>query len=155
MQQWPNARVENAGCVQSTECVKCLTDAGSVTPKGKPVFSAAPCHASCYPDGAVADEVVRQLGEYKRSLDNGGAPFFLTCGFKRPHLGWFAPQAYFDLYNVSSIPLATNRQPPAGAPSVAFSGNGEICGMDGVACKTVDGYRVIPDESHASLRRAY
>lgn len=157
MQEWPGAREENAGCVQSPACVKCLTDAGSISsdPHWKPAWTAADCAPSCYPDGAVADEVVRQLGEAKHSLDDGGAPFFLTAGFKRPHLGWFAPQSFFDLYNVSSLAIAANRAPPAGAPAEAFSGNGEICGMDGVTCKNVGGYQLIPDAKHAELRRAY
>lgn len=30
-------------------------------------------------------------------------PFFLAVGIKRPHLSWWVPQKYFDLYPVSTI----------------------------------------------------
>jgi hypothetical protein len=76
MQHWPNG----VGCVQSPACLECL---GS-TIGGKPAFSYAECPDNCYPDGAVADEAVRQLGLKNKTDDS----WFLAVGFKRPHLGW-------------------------------------------------------------------
>jgi arylsulfatase A-like enzyme len=35
-------------------------------------------------------------------------PFFLACGIYRPHLPWYAPQRYFDLYPIEHV-----RLPPA------------------------------------------
>jgi arylsulfatase A-like enzyme len=32
-------------------------------------------------------------------------PFFLACGIFRPHLPWYVPQKYFDLYPLSRITL--------------------------------------------------
>lgn len=32
-------------------------------------------------------------------------PFFLACGFFRPHLRWYAPREYFDLFPVDDIIL--------------------------------------------------
>ena len=33
----------------------------------------------------------------------GRKPFFLTCGFSRPHLPWYAPKEYFDLHPLGQI----------------------------------------------------
>ena len=78
-QGWPTAAAENAGCIQSEECIACLQAHGSLG--GKHSWRGAPCDDNCYPDGAVADEVVRQLNAAANST---GSNFFLAAGFKRP-----------------------------------------------------------------------
>jgi len=50
-------------------------------------------------DWQVADWAI---GELKKKHDS---PFFLGCGFFRPHLPWYVPQQYFDLYPVDKITL--------------------------------------------------
>lgn len=50
-------------------------------------------------DYQVADWVVSRLGQEHRQ------PFFLACGFFRPHLPWYVPGKYFDLYPLDSIVL--------------------------------------------------
>lgn len=34
-------------------------------------------------------------------------PFFLACGINLPHVPWFVPEAYFDLYDPAKITLPT------------------------------------------------
>ena len=155
MQEWPGARAAGAGCVQSDECVACLTAAGTISKKGKISHSSAKCDASCYPDGAVADHAI--------SLLNAAAadpvhkqPFFIATGFKRPHLGWMAPQSYFDMYNIADVKIAKHILPPSTMPKEAFSGNGELCGMSDAQCKdNVDGYTLLNTSQHATMRAAY
>jgi arylsulfatase A-like enzyme len=50
-------------------------------------------------DWQVADWVIGQL---RKKHDK---PFFLGCGFFRPHLSWYVPQKYFDMYPVDKITL--------------------------------------------------
>ncbi|MCC6145479.1 MAG: sulfatase [Candidatus Hydrogenedentes bacterium] len=50
-------------------------------------------------DWKVADWVSGQLA---RDHDQ---PFFLACGFYRPHLRWEVPRKYFDLYPLDGITL--------------------------------------------------
>lgn len=52
-----------------------------------------------YDDAHTADYVVQFL---KQPQDQ---PFFLACGFFRPHLPWYVPQRFFDLYPVDEIVL--------------------------------------------------
>ncbi|MFC1581478.1 sulfatase [Candidatus Neomarinimicrobiota bacterium] len=40
----------------------------------------------------------------KMQLDHNN-PFFLACGIYRPHLPWYVPQKYFDMFPIESIQL--------------------------------------------------
>ena len=52
-----------------------------------------------YDDQLSSDYTVRFLsGEMS-------CPFFLACGIFRPHLPWYAPQRFFDLYPIDEIVL--------------------------------------------------
>ncbi|MSU25163.1 MAG: iduronate-2-sulfatase [Opitutus sp.] len=50
-------------------------------------------------DWQVAEHIAAQL---KQPHDR---PFFLACGFFRPHLPWFAPREYFDQFPLDQIVL--------------------------------------------------
>ncbi|MBN2090120.1 sulfatase [candidate division KSB1 bacterium] len=50
-------------------------------------------------DWQVADWVIRQLQQ------KHDRPFFLGCGFFRPHLPWYVPQQYFEMYPLDKITL--------------------------------------------------
>jgi arylsulfatase A-like enzyme len=50
-------------------------------------------------DWQVADWVIRRL------MMAHGKPFFLACGFYRPHLPWYVPPEYFDLYPLEEVTL--------------------------------------------------
>jgi arylsulfatase A-like enzyme len=39
----------------------------------------------------------------------GSEPFFLACGLFRPHLPWYVPQKYFDMYALDDIVLPKTR----------------------------------------------
>jgi hypothetical protein len=37
--------------------------------------------------------------------ENKDKPFFIACGFRKPHLPLYAPLKYFDMYNLADIRL--------------------------------------------------
>ena len=50
-------------------------------------------------DWQVADWVIEQINKDHQK------PFFLACGFFRPHLPWHVPQEYFDKFPLDEISL--------------------------------------------------
>ncbi len=51
------------------------------------------------PDGATARRIVQIIEQ------NLSKPFFIGCGFHKPHLPWVAPRKYFDMYSLDQIKL--------------------------------------------------
>jgi len=51
------------------------------------------------PDGATARRISQLITQHKDK------PFFIGCGFHKPHLPWVAPRKYFDMYKLDQIKL--------------------------------------------------
>jgi iduronate 2-sulfatase len=73
---------------------------------------------NAYPDGAMADEVVRRLRE-KAASKSG--PFFMAVGFMKPHLPFCAPQKYWDMYDPAKLPAPEVTTAPLEAPDFALT----------------------------------
>ncbi|MEA1952529.1 MAG: sulfatase [Planctomycetota bacterium] len=91
-------------------------------------------------DGKVTAWVIEQLG---RKRDK---PFFLACGLFRPHLPWYVPQKYFDLYPLDKITLPNVKQddlddvPAAGRKMAKPDGDHRRVVEHGQWRKAVQGY---------------
>lgn len=66
-----------------------------------------------YIDGVTADKTIEDM----ERLSKMDQPFFLAVGFVRPHLPFYAPKKYWDLYDRDAIVLAPNRALPLNAPN--------------------------------------
>ncbi|HEX6280083.1 MAG TPA: sulfatase, partial [Pyrinomonadaceae bacterium] len=70
-------------------------------------------------DYKTATRAVNMMERYKDE------PFFLAVGFVKPHSPLTAPQSFFDLYDVSKMPLpvdfAEKPKAPAGLPEVSIA----------------------------------
>jgi arylsulfatase A-like enzyme len=73
-------------------------------------------------------------------------PFFLACGIYRPHLPWYVPQKYFDMYPPDKITLPTVKNddlddvPPVGRQLATRSGDHKKVIEYGQWRKAVQGY---------------
>jgi arylsulfatase A-like enzyme len=76
------------------------------------VYEAPDVADSSYPDYKIAQKTISDLRRFKKS----GESFFMACGFFRPHMPFYAPKKYWDLYNRNSIEIADNRHLPENAP---------------------------------------
>ncbi|WP_395740522.1 sulfatase [Prosthecobacter sp.] len=86
-----------------------------------PAFEAVECADDDLLDGDCASNAIAQLREHAKTP---AQPFFLAVGFSNPHVPWISPKRYWDLYDRSKLPLATNTFLPKGAPQfAATSGN--------------------------------
>ena len=85
------------------------------------LFESADVEDDAYHDGKIATKTIEDLRELKKA----NKPFFLACGFFKPHLPFYAPKKYWDLYDTDNIPLADNRYTPKDAPD-ALRGSGEF-----------------------------
>jgi len=112
--------------------------------KRGPYFEAAHVPDNAYQDGKVADKTMDDL----KRLKDSEKPFFLACGFWRPHLPFNAPKKYWDLYDREEVTLAPNRFRPKNLPAPCRTST-EI---DNYA---LAGRRKESDEFHREARHAY
>lgn len=75
-------------------------------------------------DFQVADRAIQFLRKYQEQ------PFFLACGFTKPHSPPTAPKKFFDLYDPATIALprtfAASPAAPAGFPRQSITPNGDL-----------------------------
>jgi len=111
-------------------------------PNGKAHFDWNPVNAK--------DE---EMGDYK-TVSKGieflkkdhNKPFFLAMGFTRPHLPWYVPQKYFDLYPLDKITLPEvikndlSDIPPAGVKIAKPQGDHKFIVESNQWKKAIQGY---------------
>jgi arylsulfatase A-like enzyme len=91
--------------------------------KGKrgPFFEAPDVPDEKYVDGQTCVKSLKDL----RRLAKMDKPFFLGVGFIRPHLPFYAPRKYWDMYKQKDIAIAENRFKPKKAPA-SLRGSREV-----------------------------
>lgn len=63
-------------------------------------------------DGLIAKKTMDDL----ERLSKGDRPFFIACGFAKPHMPFYAPESAWKPYKLPKIELAEWRERPAPAP---------------------------------------
>jgi len=109
-----------------------------------PAFECPDVPDDAYEDGLSANRAIEELNRLQCH------PFFLAVGFKKPHLPFNAPKAYWDLYDEAAIGLAPNPFAPEGAPPEALTSWGELRGYYGMPKEGP-----VPDELARRLIHGY
>jgi arylsulfatase A-like enzyme len=76
-------------------------------------------------DGILTDHTVETIAKLNNGTWNVGPgptqrPFFLAVGFHKPHLPWWVPSRFFELYPDDSIDIAPHPLPPIDVPPIAM-----------------------------------
>jgi len=87
-----------------------------------PTYESADVQDSAYRDGKIALKAISDL----RRLKGMDQPFFLACGFMKPHLPFNAPSRYWDKYDRENIHLPEYRFAPENGPPEAQHIFGEL-----------------------------
>jgi len=99
---------------------------------------------NAYADGKIAEKTINDL----RRLKKGDKPFFLACGFVRPHMPFYAPKKYWDMYDREKIEIADNQFRPKNSPK-ELRGSGEFKSYH------LGDYKVNSPAWHRMMRHGY
>ncbi|HID21844.1 MAG TPA: iduronate sulfatase [Planctomycetaceae bacterium] len=111
-----------------------------------PAYEAADRPDRIYPDYQICDKTLADL----RRLAKQDKPFFLACGFYRPHLPFVVPKRYWDLYPETKVTLPDNMFFPHDLPRVFHYTWGEMRAYHGIPKKGP-----VSDETARQLIRGY
>ena len=81
-----------------------------------------------YVDGVITEEAIRTMKELK----DGGKPFFLGVGYKKPHLPFCAPKKYWDMYDRESMPVAEFQEMSSDPVEYAYHNSLEVKGYSDI-----------------------
>ena len=115
----------------------------SIDKKNSPSWKALDVEDDDLQDGRIAKATVDILSK----IENRS--FFLAVGFNKPHLPFYAPRKYFDLYDTQDFSLPVDSTLPSNAPQIASNP------------KTLHAYKDIstapplPDDKSLELTHAY
>lgn len=93
-----------------------------------PAYESADVSDSEYPDHQICDKSLADM----RRLASENQPFFLACGFYRPHLPFVAPKKYWDLYPAEQVTLPDNMFFPHDLPEAFAYSWGELRAYHGI-----------------------
>lgn len=109
-----------------------ISTASGFDPPGKPTSYATNLPDSAFEDGIICDSGIGLL----QSLATNDTQFFLGVGFKKPHLPFVAPQAYWDLYERTNFAIHPFQDHPLHEVAYTWNYANELATYDDIADPT-------------------
>ena len=112
--------------LKSDNFKRMLTKYGEAAKRGLgngPAYEKSDVADTDYTDGYNTQLAIATMKEMATNKDK---PFFLGMGYKLPHLNWCAPKKYWDLYDVSKIPMASEKQSPQDGATMGLHASFEL-----------------------------
>ena len=99
------------------------------TPKESALLFDQQVRDNCLDHLELASNATKSGGHSSRN--NSSRPFFVGCGFHKPHAPHFAPREFFDAMpqDLNDIPLPLDPFAPEGMPEVAWHPYADVSGM--------------------------
>ena len=113
-----------------------------------PAYENADVPDTFYEDGYNAELAIVTMKDMMKK--NPNKPFFLGMGMKKPHLNWFAPKKYWDMYNHDDIKLAEHTSAPEKGVAMGLHPSFELRARYGIPKKGKIG-----DDQARTLKHAY
>ena len=104
-----------------------------------------------YVDGAIAIKSIELIDEFTKN----SVAFFLTIGFRKPHLPFVAPKKYWNLYNRENIELAVFQEHAEGSPKYAYHSFGELKNYSDIKANLDEDGRVIESKQRELIHGYY
>jgi arylsulfatase A-like enzyme len=118
---------------------------------GRPSVENEDVPDDAYSDGAIAVKSIALLKDFKDKNE----PFFLTIGFRKPHLPFVAPKKYWDMYKAKDIELAKYQEHAVGSPDYAYHNFGELKNYSDIKKNLDQDGRVIPEKQRELIHGYY
>jgi len=102
----------------AVETIQKLASGGLVaSPDPAPISSPNPNHDTNPTPNHDGDP---DTGGYGSDIPKGERPFFLAIGLHKPHVPWFAPSRFWELYPLQEVPAIPNPHLPVDNEAVAL-----------------------------------
>ena len=99
---------------------------------------------------------IRDYGlEKLRFVANESMPFFIAIGFKKPHLPFKSPRAFYEMYPEEDIYLPSNPYVPENLPEYAWGSWGELKNYVDIEEYDTSYNSTLPNRKTRELRRGY
>ena len=109
------------------------------------------------PDVYVKNYAVDKLNELAPAAISGEQPFYLSVGFRKPHLSFYAPREFYELYPIPNITFPSNPWVLEDFPEVGWQECGELQRRTDFELLniTLEFNTTTPDFKTIELRRGY